>query len=154
MRVESDSRPWYILAEDKEAFFENDARSNESDAVRLLAPLDPLIYDRERNRKIFDFDYTWEVYTPAEKRKWGYYILPILWKGRIVGRVDPKIDRASGTLLLHSLTMEKEMEKEADAVQVAPAIAEAIQELAIFLGATRIQLPKNLPESIGGFLTD
>ncbi len=150
LRVESDSRPWYILAEDKEAFFENDARSNESDAVRLLAPLDPLIYDRERNRKIFDFDYTWEVYTPAEKRKWGYYILPILWKGRIVGRVDPKIDRASGTLLLHSLTMEKE----ADAVQVAPAIAEAVQELAIFLGATRIQLPKNLPESIGGFLTD
>ncbi len=69
-------------------------RSEESTATPvLLAPLDPLIYDRRVTSALWDFDYTWEVYTPPAKRKRGYYALPVLAGTEIVGHVDPKADR-------------------------------------------------------------
>jgi uncharacterized protein YcaQ len=64
----------------------------------LLAPLDPLIYDRRVTSGLWNFDYTWEVYTPPAKRKRGYYALPVLAGTEIVGHVDPKADRASSRL--------------------------------------------------------
>lgn len=61
--------------------------------VKFLAPLDNLIWDRDLLRKIFDFDYSWEVYIPKNKRKYGYYVLPVLYGNEIVGRFEPqKID--------------------------------------------------------------
>ncbi|MES2697317.1 MAG: crosslink repair DNA glycosylase YcaQ family protein [Verrucomicrobiota bacterium] len=65
---------------------------------RLLAPLDPLIYDRRLTAMLWDFDYTWEVYTPPAKRVRGYYALPILSGLELVGHVDPKADRAARRL--------------------------------------------------------
>ncbi len=64
----------------------------------LLAPLDPLIYDRRLTQALWDFDYTWEVYTPAAKRKRGYYALPVLSGHELVGHVEPKADRKSNRL--------------------------------------------------------
>ncbi len=64
----------------------------------LLAPLDPLIYDRRLTSALWDFDYTWEVYVPPAKRKRGYYALPILAGTRLVGHVDPKADRPARKL--------------------------------------------------------
>jgi uncharacterized protein YcaQ len=64
----------------------------------LLAPLDPLIYDRNVTRRLWGFDYTWEVYTPPAKRVRGYYALPVLSGVEIVGHVDPKADRERGRL--------------------------------------------------------
>jgi uncharacterized protein YcaQ len=61
--------------------------------VHLLAPLDPLIYDRGVARRVWGFDYTWEVYTPEAKRVRGYYALPVLSRGEIVGHVEPRADR-------------------------------------------------------------
>lgn len=58
--------------------------------LRLLAPLDNLIWDREMVKLVFDFEYSWEVYIPPNKRKYGYYVLPILYKNKLVGRVEPK----------------------------------------------------------------
>lgn len=69
-----------------------------SPAPRLLAPLDPLIYDRRVTAALWNFDYTWEAYTPAAKRVRGYYALPVLIGTEIVGHVDPKADRASRRL--------------------------------------------------------
>lgn len=60
---------------------------------RLLAPLDPLIYDRRVTRAVWDFDYTWEVYTPPHRRQRGYYALPILAGTELVGHIDAKADR-------------------------------------------------------------
>ncbi len=69
---------------------------------RLLAPLDPLIYDRALTEKLWDFAYRWEVYHPPGKRTRGYYALPVLAEGEIVGHVDPKANRALGKLAIVS----------------------------------------------------
>ena len=69
-----------------------------SPGVAFLAALDPLCWDRNLLRSLFDFDYVWEVYVPAKKRRWGYYVLPILFGDRLVGRIEPRIDRKTGTL--------------------------------------------------------
>lgn len=66
--------------------------------VVFLAPLDPLTWDRDLLRSLFGFDYVWEVYVPREKRRWGYYVLPLLWADRLVGRIEPRIDRGAGAV--------------------------------------------------------
>ncbi len=71
----------------------------------FLSPLDP-VSARGRAKPLFGFDYSWEVYTPAAKRRFGYYALPILWGDRLVGRFDPKLDRATGTLRILGLWLE------------------------------------------------
>lgn len=72
----------------------------------LLSPFDNLIWDRQRTMELFDFDYRIECYTPAAKRVYGYFTLPILRRGRLVGRIDPKVDRKSGTFFVRSLHLE------------------------------------------------
>jgi uncharacterized protein YcaQ len=75
-----------------------ESTGGESPAPRLLAPLDPLIYDRRVAAALWNFDYTWEVYTPAHKRVRGYYALPILAGDQLVGHIDPKADRTARKL--------------------------------------------------------
>ncbi len=67
-------------------------------SVTFLAPLDPFAWDRAFLRTLFDFDYVWEVYVPEPKRRWGYYVLPILFGDRIVGRFEPRIERKAATV--------------------------------------------------------
>jgi len=71
----------------------------------FLSPLDP-VSARGRAKPLFGFDYVWEVYKPVEQRRFGYYTLPILWGDRLVGRFDPKLDRATGTLVINGLWLE------------------------------------------------
>ena len=70
----------------------------EDAGVAFLAPLDPLAWDRDLLLRLWAFDYRWEVYVPAAKRRWGYYVLPLLYGDRFVGRIEPRIDRKTGTL--------------------------------------------------------
>ncbi len=79
-------------------WFEPPAGPANDPAPLLLAPLDPMIYDRRVTRGLWGFDYTWEAYTPAPKRKRGYYALPVLAGTELVGHVDLKADRATGRL--------------------------------------------------------
>ena len=58
-------------------------------AARFLAPLDNMLWDRLLVKKVFDFEYTWEVYVPAAKRKYGYYVLPVLYRNSLIGRFEP-----------------------------------------------------------------
>ncbi len=92
----------------------------------LLAPLDPLIYDRRVTNALWGFDYTWEVYTPPARRVRGYYALPILAGTELVGHVDPKADRAARLLRVA-----------AREVRRGHAISHPLGDLAEFLGLRR-----------------
>lgn len=70
---------------------------DEQEEAVFLGPLD-IIMDRDRARKLFDFEYLWEIYKPASRRKWGYYVLPVLIGDRLVGRIEPVRDKATGNL--------------------------------------------------------
>lgn len=74
--------------------------------VSFLSPFDNLIIQRDRVKRLFDFDYTLECYVPAAKRKWGYFVTPILWSDRLIGRFDPKADRKKKELMINSLQFE------------------------------------------------
>jgi uncharacterized protein len=89
----------------------------------LLAPLDPLIYDRALTRRLWDFDYTWEVYTPPEIRKRGYYSLPVLTGTELVGDVEPRADWGKRRLRVVSRRIRR-----------GHTAREAVAELAGFLG--------------------
>jgi uncharacterized protein YcaQ len=75
------------------------------DEATFLSPLDP-VSARGRAKPLFGFDYVWEVYKPVEKRSFGYYTMPILWGDQLVGRLDPKLDRTTGTLVILGLWLE------------------------------------------------
>jgi len=96
-------------------------------APKLLAPLDPLIYDRRLTRQLWDYDYTWEVYTPPARRVRGYYALPILAGVKFVGHVDPKADRAKKKLVIVNRSLRR-----------GHRVALAVRELACFLGLAKM----------------
>jgi hypothetical protein len=127
-----------ILAE--EAGLLGDTRPLET-GVALLAPLDPLVWDREVLRSLWDFDYLWEVYVPAAKRRWGYYVLPLLWGERFVGRIEPRIERKTGTLRVLGLWWEDGFEP-LDEPGFVDELAAALRAHAAFLGATKVVLPR------------
>jgi uncharacterized protein YcaQ len=68
--------------------------------LRILNPFDPAIRDRKRLKRLFGFEYTVEMFVPAAKRKWGYYVFPVLEGDRFVGRIEVKADRAAGRLIV------------------------------------------------------
>lgn len=76
------------------------------DRTRLLSPFDPVMRDRQRVERLFGFDYRFEAFVPAAKRTWGYYVLPILEGDRLIGRVDPRFDRARGEVVTEGLWWE------------------------------------------------
>jgi uncharacterized protein YcaQ len=89
----------------------------------LLSPFDPVVWDRERASTMFGFDYTIECYTPQPKRRYGYFVLPILRRGRLVGRLDAKAHREAGTFEVKKLFLEPGIKVEAGLVDdVAAAI--------------------------------
>ncbi|HET7141759.1 MAG TPA: crosslink repair DNA glycosylase YcaQ family protein [Candidatus Limnocylindria bacterium] len=102
----------------------------------LLGPFDPLVADRDRTLQLFGFRFKLEIYIPLAKREFGYYVLPILHGDRLIGRLDPVMDRKAQVLRVNSLYAE------ADAPAAAwPAVKAAIGELGEWLGATSIDLP-------------
>lgn len=96
----------------------------------LLCPFDPLIFFRPRVERLFGFEYRLEIYTPAPKRRYGYYVWPFLLDGRLVGRVDLKADRPAGTLNVAGAFVEDHH----DPVRVARALGTELTAMAGWLG--------------------
>ncbi len=109
--------------------------------VAFLAALDPLVWDRDFLQELFGFDYLWEVYVPAAKRRWGYYVLPILFGDRLVGRIEPRIERKANTLRIAGLWWEAGFEP-LEVAGFADAFAAAIEAHRAFGGVDRIGWPR------------
>lgn len=99
--------------------------------VRLLAPFDPIVRDRNRAERLFDFDYRFEAFVPAARRQHGYYTLPILDGSELVGRVTPKMERKAGRLTVLALHWESPPGRAR-----LQRYQEAMERLAVFLGVT------------------
>lgn len=106
----------------------------------LLSPFDDLISDRARTEAMFDFRYRIEIYVPKDKREFGYFVLPILHRDRLIGRVDPVFDRTARELQVNGVWAEREAPAEA-----GPAVAAAIAELGSWLGAREISFGRTMP---------
>ncbi len=122
--------------------------SMDSDAwqprMSLLAPFDNLICGRTRTNRIFGFDYIHENYVPQDKRKFGSYVLPILWGDRFVGRVDPQMVRRNEKLLINSVHAERGAPSDEE---VSSKFAETIEHLAEFLGAKEVVYTARVPKA-------
>lgn len=110
----------------------------------LLSPFDNLVRDRVRNIRFWNFDYKIEIYTPQAKRKYGYYVLPILHHDQLIGRIDPQMDRARGVLNINAVHAEPNAPRDQ---RTARAVRDAIEELGEFLGAAEIQYTERVPDA-------
>jgi uncharacterized protein len=115
--------------------------------VTFLAPLD-IVSARGRAKKLFDFEYIWEVYTPAPKRRWGYYVLPILHGDDLVARLDPKLDRNTMTLEIKGFWHEDDAPVKD--IEFANALAKGLIRLAKFLDAKKITTDAIRPPGLRG----
>lgn len=115
----------------------------------LLSPFDNLVRDRVRNLRFWNFDYKIEIYTPQAKRKYGYYVLPILHNDQLIGRIDPQMDRAKGVLNINAVHAEPTAPRDQ---KTARAVRDAIEELGEFLGAAEICYTDRVPQSWGRVL--
>ena len=133
--VEGLKGPRYLLT-DELPFLADDAPL--PPAVAFIAPLDPLMWDRRQVRELWDFEYLWEVYVPEAKRRWGYYVLPILFGDRFVGRIEPRIDRAGANLRVLGLQWEDGFSARA-ADGFVPAMRQALASYMEFTATRRIE---------------
>ncbi|MEA2519427.1 MAG: uncharacterized protein QOF49_1507 [Chloroflexota bacterium] len=109
--------------------------------VAFLAALDPLVWDRDLLRSLYDFDYVWEVYVPAAKRRWGYYVLPILFGDRLVGRIEPRIERKADALTIVNVWWEPGFDPLAEDGFVT-AFSAAIEAHRAFGGVRKVVWPR------------
>ena len=106
VRVEGVPDALYLRACDEPALRLAMSGDRFSPRCEVIAPLDPLMWDRKLIRALFGFDYTWEIYTPAEKRKFGYYVLPLLWGEGFAGRVEAVADAQASVLRVRHIWLE------------------------------------------------
>ena len=106
---------------------------------------DPVVWDRQRLRELFGFDYTIEVYTPAHKRRFGYYTLPILHHGALVGRLDPKAHRAEGIFEVKAVALEPGVKATGDLVA---GLGAALRRLAAWHGTPELVIRRSEPAGL------
>jgi len=139
----------YVLAEDV-PLIESIARGKRQPALTtFLSPFDNLTWNRTRLQELFGFEYILGLYVPAKQRKHGYYVTPILHNGRFVGRLDPKADRKTKTLILQAIYLEPD---EPLTDELLSGIVNALREFMTFHGSQHLTIlhaePKRLKETI------
>jgi len=160
--VEGERVPWYALARDLPALERAARQRAPGRGTTLLSPFDSFLWHRARTQRLFGFDYRIEVYTPGHKRVHGYYSLPILHDGQLIGRLDAKNHRAAKRLEVRSLHFERwfvagEPPPAArwgaiDRERAMAGIAEALDSLATFVGAERVTIGRVTPARLAGGL--
>jgi uncharacterized protein len=112
-------------------------------SVAFLSPFDPLVWDRKLLGSLFDFDYVWELFHPPAKRRWGWYVLPIVFRDSLVGRIEPRIDRDEGRVEVLNAWWEDRFAP-GRAEGFVDAMREALRAYRRFAGATRLEWASHL----------
>lgn len=134
--------PWFIHSKNFSALDKIEAGDWEA-RTNILSPFDNLICDRDRTEQLFNFHFRIEIYVPKAKRQYGYYVMPILQGDQLIGRIDPKMDRKTKTLVVNNVYAEPNAPSDSSA---GDNIASAIWDLAEFLGASDVQYPGKVPD--------
>lgn len=129
--------PFFVHAENKPLLETALADQLSATHTTILSPFDPFLSDRGRARDLFDLDYSIECYTPAPKRKYGYFVLPILHQGRLIGRMDAKAWRKEGRLQVVSLYLEPGVRVSAG---VTRALSKTLREYASWQGLSKVEI--------------
>jgi uncharacterized protein YcaQ len=112
-------------------------------SVAFLSPFDPLVWDRALLGSLFEFDYVWDLFHPPAKRRFGWYVLPTLFRDRFVGRIEPRIDREGGRVEVLGLWWEDGF-KPRSADGFVDAMRDALRAYLQFAGASRLEWPAHL----------
>lgn len=129
INVEDHKEPFYI----EKAFL--DLEDNIKEQVSFIAPLDNFIWDRELIKYLFDFEYTWEVYVPKSKRKYGYYVLPILYGNKFIGRIEFEQQRNNEPLIIKNFYLEENVRI---IKKIQTAMLQGLKRFQKYLGASDI----------------
>ena len=124
-------------------------RKKAASQIHLLSPFDNLIIQRERTKRLFNFDYAIECYLPPSKRKYGYFVVPILWKNKFAGRLDPKADRQNETLIINNLVFEDDFQ---DYEEFIFLFSQKLKSFAEFNYCKKILIKKSHPKSVKSLL--
>ena len=136
------SGPWYVHTDDL-PLLEQLQAGEWQPRTTLLSPFDNLICDRTRTELLWNFYFRIEIYVPKAKRQYGYYVLPILHGDRLIGRIDPIMDRKRKRLTINAVYAEPDAPMDAE---TACSIADTITSLATFLGATEVVYTDRIPD--------
>ena len=112
-------------------------------SVAFLPPFDALVWDRPLLKSLFGFEYVWELFHPPARRRWGWYVLPLLFRDRFVGRIEPRIDRAAGEVHVLGLWWEDGFAP-GRAEGFVDAMRDALRAYLRFAGASRLEWPPHL----------
>jgi uncharacterized protein YcaQ len=146
LRVEGLWGPFYARPEHLDAL----ASLPEAQGTTLLCPFDSLLWQRGRAEDLLDFRYRIEIYVPPAKREFGYYVLPILHDGRLVGRLDPKLHRDRGVLEIKSLHLEAAFDDDGrNDSSFLQGLRDSLASLAEFVGADDLKLPRGWKKKLG-----
>jgi uncharacterized protein YcaQ len=161
--LEIEGRPgrWLALTRDLPALARARRAPTPSRGTTLLSPFDSLLWYRDRVARLFGFDYRIEVYTPGHKRVHGYYTLPILHHGHLIGRVDAKSHRAEGRLEIRHVHFEPWFAagktpptggERLDQDEALSGLGDAFSALAAFVGTSEVVLRRVTPHRLRGEL--
>jgi len=147
MQVEAANlkQPHYMLTKNQSFIHRIHDRRYSSTRVWFLNPFDNIVWNRNRVQRLFGVEVKLEAYTPKAQRRFGYYVTPILWKHRIIGRIDPKADRAKSSLILHNVEVNLPRNELSDAIE---PINQELERYKEFHGLETIQINNTKPAKL------
>lgn len=147
--VEDNDYTFYICKEEEDLLQDVSNGIDFKPKVSIIAPLDNMLWDRKMIKELFGFEYVWEVYKPVVERKYGYYVLPLLYGDRFIARFEPSFDKKTSILEIYNWWWEAEI---SITEELKKALIECFHDFLNYLGANEIQLAKNIPKDLK-FLT-
>jgi len=145
VQVEGWDVPGYVHSSNKALLGKARAGKLEASHTCLLSPFDPVVWDRERASLLFDFDYRLECYTPEPKRVYGYFVLPILCRGELIGRLDAKAHRSDGVFEVRALHVQVGMRWTPEQIQ---DVARAIHRSAVWHKTPSVKITVTRPAGL------